>query len=78
MPGGVTFEQAKHTAVLSLGALRKLHFPVDGTGDASPDARFVIAAIGLFALTAFPVAPVLTSFGGVTAEGCRLACAFTR
>jgi CRISPR-associated protein Csb1 len=50
LPGGVTFEYAKHTAVISLAALRKLHFPLDGTTDASPQARLVLAALGLFAL----------------------------
>ncbi|MCC7157652.1 MAG: type I-U CRISPR-associated protein Cas7 [Bryobacterales bacterium] len=50
LPGGVTFEYAKHTAVLSLAALRKLHFPMDANSDASLEARFVIAALGLFAL----------------------------
>jgi CRISPR-associated protein Csb1 len=51
LPGGVTFERARHTAVLSLAALRKLHFPVDGTANVSSEARLVIAALGLFALT---------------------------
>jgi CRISPR-associated protein Csb1 len=51
LPGGVTFERAKHTAVLSLAALRKLHFPLDESADASPEGRLVLAALGLFALT---------------------------
>jgi CRISPR-associated protein Csb1 len=51
LPGGVTFEYAKQTAVLSLAALRKLHFPIDRNTDASLEARLVIAALGLFALT---------------------------
>lgn len=51
LPGGVTFEHAKHTAVLSLAALRKLHFPLEGRADASTEARLVLAALGLFALT---------------------------
>ncbi len=50
LPGGVTFEYAKHTAVLSLAALRKLHFPVDGNADVGSEARLVLAALGLFAL----------------------------
>jgi CRISPR-associated protein Csb1 len=50
LPGGVTFEYAKHTAVISLAALRKLHFPLDGNNDASLEARLVLAALGLFAL----------------------------
>ncbi len=50
LPGGVTFDYAKHTAVLSLAALRKLHFP-SGGGDVSAQARLVLAALGLFALT---------------------------
>jgi CRISPR-associated protein Csb1 len=51
LPGGVTFEHAQHTAVLSLAALRKLHFPLEESTDASPEARLVLAALGLFALT---------------------------
>lgn len=51
LPGGVTFEHARHTAVLSLAALRKLHFPLDGNADTSTEARLVLAALGLFALT---------------------------
>lgn len=51
LPGGVTFEYAKHTAVLSLAALRKLHFPLDGGADGNLQARMVLAALGLFALT---------------------------
>ncbi len=51
LPGGVTFEYARHTAVLSLAALRKLHFPLDGNADASTEARLMLAALGLFALT---------------------------
>lgn len=50
LPGGVTFEHAQHTAVISLAALRKLHFPLDGNSDASSEARLVLAALGLFAL----------------------------
>jgi CRISPR-associated protein Csb1 len=50
LPGGVTFEYAKHTALISLAALRKLHFPLDGNNDASLEARLVLAALGLFAL----------------------------
>lgn len=51
LPGGVTFQEAKHTAVLSLAALRKLHFPIDGNTDASAEARLVLASITLFALS---------------------------
>jgi CRISPR-associated protein Csb1 len=51
LPGGVTFERARHTAVLSLAALRKLHFPLDSDADANTEARLVLAALGLFALT---------------------------
>lgn len=50
LPGGVTFEYARHTAVISLAALRRLHFPLDGNKDASVEARLVLAALGLFAL----------------------------
>lgn len=50
LPGGVTFEYARHTAVISLAALRKLHFPLDDNNDVSSEARLVLAALGLFAL----------------------------
>jgi len=50
LPGGVTFEYAKHTAVISLAALRRLHFPLDGNSDVSLEGRLVLAALGLFAL----------------------------
>ncbi len=52
--GGVTFRYARHSAVLSLAALRRLHFPVDGApGDAKARdlaARTVLAALGLTAI----------------------------
>ncbi len=47
----MTFREAKHTAVLSLAALRKLHFPIEGNADASAEARLVLTSLGLFALT---------------------------
>jgi CRISPR-associated protein Csb1 len=50
LPGGVTFKSAKHTAVISLAALRKLHFPLDDGADASSEGRLVLAALGLLAL----------------------------
>jgi CRISPR-associated protein Csb1 len=49
--GGVRCRFAEQTTVVSLGALRKLRFPSDGTNDAKRDqtARTVLAAIGLCA-----------------------------
>lgn len=48
--GGVTFEYALHTAVLSLPAIRRLRF--GGWDAAKSDAgRLVIAALGLLAIT---------------------------
>lgn len=50
--GGVTIDHALHTAVLSLPALRRLHFPLDGRTSPEADvaARTVLAALGLAAL----------------------------
>lgn len=49
--GGIRFRYAEQTTVVSLGALRKLRFPVDGKDDpAVNDAgRAVLAAMGLCA-----------------------------
>lgn len=49
--GGVTLDYAEQTVVLSLPALRKLRFPVDGKTTAERDAaaRTVLAALGLTA-----------------------------
>lgn len=49
--GGVTIESAEQTIVLSLPALRRLRFPVDGEQSAERDtaARTVLAALGLCA-----------------------------
>lgn len=44
--GGVTCDYALQTTVLSLAALRRLHFPVDGK-DADAAARTALAALGL-------------------------------
>lgn len=53
LPGGVTFEYALQTTVLSLPALRRLKFPVNGT-DSPPStnnaARTVLAALALAAI----------------------------
>jgi CRISPR-associated protein Csb1 len=53
LSGGVTMEYALQTTVLSLAALRKLHFP-DGSGSTAPGrdtaARTVLAALGLAAI----------------------------
>lgn len=48
--GGVTFEYALHTAVLSLPALRRLRFG-DWDDSKSDAARLVLTALGLLALT---------------------------
>lgn len=45
--GGVTVDEAKHTVVLSLAALRRLGF-----GDGGTEARTVLAALGLLAIFA--------------------------
>lgn len=47
--GGVTFEYALHTAVLSLPALRRIRFGA-WDADKSNEARTVLAALGLLAL----------------------------
>ena len=48
---GVRFQYAEQTTVISLGALRKLNFPIDknATPDIDDAARTVLAAIGLCA-----------------------------
>ncbi len=52
-PGGVTMEYALHTTVLSLPALRRLQFPLNGARSPEVDlaARTAIAALGLCAAT---------------------------
>jgi CRISPR-associated protein Csb1 len=49
--GGIRFRYAEQTTVVSLGALRKLHFPIDGEDGSNVDhaGRAVLAAIGLCA-----------------------------
>jgi CRISPR-associated protein Csb1 len=51
LAGGVTISHAEQTVVLSLPALRRLHFPVDGKYDTKRDnaARTLLAALGLCA-----------------------------
>lgn len=51
LAGGVTIVQAEQTIVLSLPALRRLRFPIDGKFDRERDiaAQTVIAALGLCA-----------------------------
>lgn len=50
--GGVTIDHALQTTVLSLPALRRLHFPINGEVSAQVDtaARTVLAALGLAAI----------------------------
>ncbi|MCC6393271.1 MAG: type I-U CRISPR-associated protein Cas7, partial [Bryobacterales bacterium] len=52
-PGGVTFREARQTAVLSFAQLRKLRFPVGAKPSAEMDVagRAVVAALGVYALT---------------------------
>lgn len=47
--GGVTFDHALHMVVISLPALRRLHFPVESHSDPVTDliAQTVLAALGL-------------------------------
>jgi CRISPR-associated protein Csb1 len=51
--GGVTFREARQTAVLSFTQLRKLGFPLSGTRSVDVDVagRAVIAALGVVALS---------------------------
>lgn len=51
LAGGVTISSAEQTIVLSLPALRRLHFPVNGKPNPEADAagRTVLAALGLYA-----------------------------
>lgn len=51
LAGGVTIDRAEQTVVLSLPALRRLRFPINGNYDAKVDdaARTVLAALGLCA-----------------------------
>ena len=53
--GGFTISKATQTTVLSLSALRRLRFPLNGSTDSSPEAdaaaRTVLAALGLAAGT---------------------------
>ncbi|MCO6438179.1 MAG: type I-U CRISPR-associated protein Cas7 [Phycisphaerae bacterium] len=53
LAGGATIEYAEQTTVLSLPALRRLRFPVDGEFDAQVEtmARTVLTALGLTAAT---------------------------
>lgn len=50
--GGVTFREARQTAVLSFSQLRKLRFPVNGkeTPQVNAHGRAVVAALGVLAL----------------------------
>jgi CRISPR-associated protein Csb1 len=51
--GGVTVEYAEQNTVLSLAALRRLRFPIDGKADPSRDlaGQTLIAALGVAAMT---------------------------
>lgn len=52
LKGGVTVDHALQTTVLSLTALRRLRFPVDGKTGTDEAARAVLAALALVAITA--------------------------
>jgi len=51
LKGGIRFQHAEQTTVVSLGALRKLRFPIDGKDDPEVNnaGRAVLAALGLCA-----------------------------
>lgn len=53
--GGFTISKALQTTVLSLSALRRLRFPLNGSADSNPDAdisaRTALAALGIAAAT---------------------------
>ena len=49
LAGGVTIDHAEQTIVLSLPALRRLRFPVEGRKDTDIAAQTVLAALGLCA-----------------------------
>jgi CRISPR-associated protein Csb1 len=51
-PGGVTFREARQTAVLSFAQLRKLKFPLNGNSSSDVDVagRAVLAALGIYAM----------------------------
>jgi CRISPR-associated protein Csb1 len=55
LPGGFTISHAQQTTVLSLAALRRLRFPLNGEADSNSDvdqaARVTLAAIGITAAT---------------------------
>ena len=55
IPGGFTISRATQTTVLSLAALRRLHFPFNGAADSNHEtdvsARTALAALGLAAGT---------------------------
>lgn len=55
LAGGVTIDYAEQTTVLSLPALRRLRFPVDGAAASDPEvnlaAQTVLAALGLCGAT---------------------------
>jgi len=55
LAGGVTIDYAEQTTVVSLPALRRLRFPLDGTAKSDPDvnlaAQTVLAALGLCGAT---------------------------
>jgi len=54
LKGGVTVDYALQTTVLSLSALRRLRFPIDGQASDTTNqlSREVLAALGLVAITA--------------------------
>lgn len=51
LKGGVTVDHALQTTVLSLTALRRLRFPVDGKAGTDEAARTVLAGLALVAIT---------------------------
>jgi CRISPR-associated protein Csb1 len=85
--GGVTFSEARQTAVLSFAQIRKLHFPLNGQSDRERDVagRAVLAALGVLAIALqleegyqlrsrcqlIPVAPPRFEWLGKTADDSR-------
>ena len=49
LPGGFTISKAIQTTVLSLAAIRRLHFPINGQEPSNETAQTVLATLGLLA-----------------------------
>jgi CRISPR-associated protein Csb1 len=72
LKGGVTVDHALQTTVLSLTALRRLRFPVNGKSGTDDAARTVLAALALVAITSSRERGYwLRSRCGLVADGMR-------